>query len=464
MSHYRPIPERIKDFNPVEIRPDISQLKDELKRCQDCGVPFCHSFGCPLGNVIPEINAEAAAGRYAQALYRLLSTSPFPEFTARICPALCQGSCVQGLSEDPVPFRLAELEVIERGFALGLITPRPPKERLDLSVGVIGSGPAGLSAAFFLNRAGANVSVYEKDEKPGGFMRYGIPDFKLEKSVIDRRLDLMSQEGVTFYCGLEAGADISQRLLFRRHKALVLAIGSRNKRDLPIPGRELKGIHFATDYLSAQNRLVSGEIDSLPPELNAKGLKVTVIGGGDTGSDCVGTAWRQGAAEVTQFEIMPKPPETRAYDNPWPQWPRILRTSSSHEEGGLRRWNITSNEFLPQTGHPEALGAIRCQEVEWETKDGRLVRPIPKAGTEFLQPTDMVFLAMGFTGPEPGELSKALESKPDSEGRLSPGLYACGDAASGPSLVVRAIADGLRVARTLLNDYAIASQAYKKAS
>jgi glutamate synthase (NADPH/NADH) small chain len=451
MSEYRPVAERVKDFLPVELRLTSPELQRELQRCQDCGIPFCHAAGCPLFNLIPEINAYALRGRWDAALARLLETSPFPEFTARVCPALCEGACVQGLSEIPVPARLVELEVIERGFAAGLVKPVKPKRRLDLSVGVVGSGPAGLAAAARLARAGAEVTVYEKDAQAGGFMRYGIPDFKLEKSTLDRRLALMREEGVVFLTGVEAGVDISVRLLQKRHHALALALGSRRKRDLAVPGRELAGVHFAVDYLAAQNRAVGGEAP-VPPELNAAGLKVVVVGGGDTGSDCVGTAWRQGATEVVQFEIMPKPTRERAAGNPWPQWPRVLRTSSSHLEGGLRRWNIATVEFLPQIGSSKRLGSLRCREVLWEEQDGRPLKPVEQPRTEFLEPADLVLLAMGFTGPELGALARPESFRPDPMGRLGPGLYACGDVVAGPSLVVRAICDGLKTADAILAD------------
>ncbi|MDR0621165.1 MAG: glutamate synthase subunit beta [Deltaproteobacteria bacterium] len=470
MSHYRPINERVKDYDPVELRLTDEEIKKELKRCQDCGIPFCHALGCTLGNVIPEINLDALNGRWDTALARLLETSPFPEFTARVCPALCEGSCVQGLNGEPVPARLAEYEVIERGFAQGWVKPVPAQSRLDLDVGVIGSGPSGLALAQRLSRAGAKVTVYEKDQKPGGFLRYGIPDFKLEKSVIDRRIDLMAREGVEFLTGVEAGLDISVRLLKKRHQVLAITVGARKKRDLPIPGRDLLGVHFATDYLSAQNRVIGGELPALPPELNAQGRKVVVIGGGDTGSDCVGTAWRQGASEVSQLEILPKPPEKRALDNPWPQWPRILRTTSSHLEGGHRSWSVTTHEFLPatgqtspsqaspgqsgQTGQTGRLGALRCQEVDWIAQDGRPPAPSPVPGTEFTLEADLVLLAMGFTGPEFGSLYGQADFKPDAQGRLGPGLYAAGDAVSGPSLVVRAMNSGQNLAAVILGDHA----------
>ncbi|MDR2367235.1 MAG: glutamate synthase subunit beta [Deltaproteobacteria bacterium] len=453
MSHYRPISERIKDYKPVELRLTDDEIKKELKRCQDCGIPFCHAMGCPLANLIPEINLDALNGRWDTALARLLETSPFPEFTARVCPALCEGSCVQGLNGDPVPARLAEYEVIERGFAQGWVRPARPAERLDLDVGVIGSGPAGLAVAHGLSRAGANVTVYEKDQKPGGFLRYGIPDFKLEKSVIDRRIELMAQEGVVFLTGVDAGLDISVRLLKKRHQVLAMTLGSRHKRDLPIPGRELAGIHFATDYLSAQNRVIGGELATLPPELNAYGRKVVVIGGGDTGSDCLGTAWRQGASEAYQLEILPKPPEKRAPDNPWPQWPRVLRTTSSHQEGGQRSWCVTTHEFLPKAGDPSRLGSLRCQRVEWVPTEGGPPKPVPIPGTEYRLEADLVLLAMGFVGPELGQLASRDDFKPDAMGRVGPGLYAAGDCATGPSLVVRAMTSGLNLASVILSDY-----------
>ncbi|MDR3205145.1 MAG: glutamate synthase subunit beta [Deltaproteobacteria bacterium] len=452
MSRYRPIAERIKDYKPVELRLNQAELTAALKHCQDCGIPFCHADGCTLANLIPEINNDALCGRWESALARLLETNPFPEFTGRICPALCEGACVQALNEEPVPDRLVELEVIERAFEKGLISPVKPERSLDFDVGVVGSGPAGLACAHALIRAGAAVTVYERDLKAGGFLRYGIPDFKLEKSVIDRRLDLMKREGVRFLTGVEAGVDISARLLRKRHQVLILAVGARKKRDLNIPGRDLNGVFFATDYLSAQNKVVGGELEALPPSLNAAGRKVVVIGGGDTGSDCMGTAWRQGASEVWQFEIMPRPPLQRGEDNPWPQWPRILRTSSSHLEGGRRLWNVTTLEFLANSEIPSLLRALRCQEVEWEIKEGKLIRPIPKPGSEFIREADLVLLAMGFTGPESSPLISESSPKPDSFGRIEPGLYVTGDAYNGPSLVVRAINEGLKTAATVIGD------------
>ncbi|MDR1039275.1 MAG: glutamate synthase subunit beta [Deltaproteobacteria bacterium] len=451
MSEYRPIAERIKDYRPVELRPSAGHLSEELKRCQDCGIPFCHAMGCPLHNVVPEINVEALHGRWESALYKLLETSPFPEFTARVCPALCEGSCVQGLNGVAVPARQAEYEVTERGFERGWIRPLPPLRRTGLKVAVAGSGPAGLAAAFRLNRAGAWVTVYERDRRPGGFLRYGIPDFKLDKRVIDRRIRLMEAEGVRFRLNVEAGADLSRRLIEDRFDAMVIAIGARKKRDLAVPGRDLAGVLFATDYLSAQNRVNSGETASLPPGFSAAGKRVLVIGGGDTGSDCVGTANRQGASEVSQFEIMPEPPAVRGADNPWPQWPRILRTSSSHEEGCRRRWGVDSVEFTPSEADLSRVGGVRCREVAW-TGTGRAMRPVPKPGSEFAVRADLVLLALGFTGPEETALRPEGLAAPLG-GALEGGIYAAGDAARGPSLVVRAISDGLECAAKVLRDF-----------
>jgi glutamate synthase (NADPH/NADH) small chain len=356
------------------------------------------------------------------------------------------------LHETPVPARLVEYEVIERAFENGLMTPYIPTDNLEHKVAIVGSGPAGLSAAYYLRRAGALVTVYERDKKPGGFLRYGIPDFKLEKSVIDRRIKLMEEEGVIFENNVEVGVDMSFRLLLDRFDALILALGARSKRDLNVPGRQLHGIHFATDYLSTQNRVNSHELYSLPKEYNAKGKKVIVIGGGDTGSDCVGTSLRQGAISVTQFEILPKPPIFRAENNPWPQWPLTLRTSSSHEEGCERRWNIETLEFLPNPTHNSLLGSLRIREVNWVPQEDGRSKPVPKENSETIVEADMVLLAMGFTGPEATTLYDG-HKKPDQYGHLEGRVYVCGDAANGPSLVVRAMASGLVTAKTLLDDF-----------
>ncbi|MDR3212182.1 MAG: glutamate synthase subunit beta [Planctomycetota bacterium] len=459
MSRYRPVKERLADFLPVEVRLPPEEFRPGMQRCQDCGIPFCHASGCTLANVIPEMYTHALAGRWGHALSILLSTNPFPEFTARICPALCEGSCVQGLHGDPTPCRELEKEIIERGFAQGLVRPNPPREWGPLRAAVIGSGPSGLAAAWRLNQAGIKVTVYERDQKPGGFLRYGIPDFKLEKEVVDRRLELLTAEGISFECGVDVGLEIAGRLLKRRFDLIVLATGARKKRNLAIPGRFLTGIHYAVDFLSAQNRLNAGEADTLPPGYSAKGKKVVVIGGGDTGSDCIGTSWRQGAQAVNQYEILPEPPRTRGANNPWPEWPRIRRDSSSHAEGGERRWNITTLEFLPDsTGN--ALGSLRCAEVEWQAGANGQFTPVVREGSEFIQPADLCLLAMGFTGVEECPVYTELGVKIAARGTLErdPSLrsgnrvFVAGDASQGPTLVVRAIADGLAVAEAALSE------------
>lgn len=467
MKRYRPVSERLRDFSPVELRLTPEELAASLKKCQDCGIPFCHATGCPLGNAIPEINTQALAGRWHTALATLLVTSPFPEFTARVCPALCEGSCVQGLYEDPVACRQVEKEVIERGFAEGLVRPRHPGRRLGVRAAVIGSGPAGLAAAWKLNQAGINVTVYERDANPGGFLRYGIPDFKLEKEVLDRRVEMLALEGVVFECGVEVGRDISGRLLRSRNDFIIIATGSRKNRDLAVPGRDLRGIHFAVDYLAALNRVVSGE-SSLPPQYNPFKQRVAVVGGGDTGADCIGSAWRQKAESVVQLEILPEPPRVRPEANPWPEWPRIRRDTASHEEGGDRRWNISTVEFLPRDDDPSRLGGLRCVEVEWTKVEGNGgLTPQTVPNSEFIVPADMALLAMGFTGPEENPVFKELEIRQnsnstlerDAHGRAGSGIYVAGDAAMGPSLVVRALADGLATAQTVLDDYAREAEA-----
>ncbi len=461
MKRYRPVVERLNDFNPVELRLAPEELATCLKQCQDCGIPFCHAVGCPLGNAIPEINAQALTGRWRSALATLLDTNPFPEFTARICPALCEGSCVQGLNAEAVPCRQVEKEVIERGFAAGAVRPQYPAKRLGFKVAVVGAGPAGLAAAWRLNQDGAIVTVFERDANPGGFLRYGIPDFKLEREVIERRVEMLALEGITFECGVEIGRDISGRYLRNKFDAIVIALGSRQNRDLPVTGRHLDGIHFAVDYLSALNRMNAREA-SLPLKYDTLGRRVVVIGGGDTGADCIGSAWRQGAQSVTQLEILPEPPTSRPAGNPWPEWPRIRRDSSSHEEGGVRLWNVQTEEFIADPARPNHIGSLRTSTVEWVRDEGdRRPKPQKVQGSEKDIPADMVLLAMGFTGPEENPVFKELEIRQNSQGLLErdnqgrAGLrtYVAGDAGSGPGLVVRAIADGLKVAGALRDDY-----------
>ena len=454
---YRPIEERIRDFNEVEVPPPPEVLKVQAERCMDCGIPFCHGSGCPLENQIPEINAEVAAGRIAEAWNLLSSTSSFPEFTSRVCPALCEAACTAGQHLDPVTIRQIERYTVDTAFEQGLVGIRRVAKRSGKSVAVIGAGPAGLAAADVLNQHGHKVTVFERDRFPGGLLRYGIPDFKLDKAVIERRIKLMEAEGVVFETGVNIGIDISCDYLRRRFDAIVIATGTRAPRDLNVPGRELSGILPATEFLAEQNRLVSGEHTGEHP-FSAKGKKVVVIGGGDTGSDCVGTSIRQGAKSVTQIEIMPQPPEERSPNTPWPAWPYMLRTSSSHLEGCDRRWNISTKAFEGENG---TVKRIRCAEIEWEfSPQGKPLKFTEKGGTFELE-ADLVLLAMGFTGipkddPYPAQLGLTLERNLIRAGcngtTEAKGVFAAGDVKSGPSLVVRAIASGAKVAQTV-NEY-----------
>ena len=446
---YRPVDQRRRDFDEVERALSFDELKGQAGRCMNCGIPFCHGAGCPLGNVIPEINAAVAAGNWEAAWNILSSTSFFPEFTSRVCPALCEGSCTDGIDGEPVMVRQLEKAVVEAAFRNGFVKPPKPQSRSGKSVAVIGGGPAGLAAATALNLAGHTVTVYEKNAAPGGLLRYGIPDFKLSKKMIDRRIALMEEAGIRFECGTEVGRDISGGYLARRHDATVLTIGTPQARDLAVPGREASGIHFALEFLQGQNRVLGRECAALP--VNAAGKRVVVIGGGDTGSDCVGTSVRQGAASILQIEIMPKPPETRSPSTPWPQWPYLLRTSSSHREGGERRWNLATKRFCVEGGRVAGLEAVT---VEWEFSPlGRPLtfRELPDSA-EFI-PADLVLLAMGFTGVAAEGVAAELGLAVDARGRVQPaperGIFAAGDSASGASLVVRAIADGKRVAQAV---------------
>ena len=446
---YRPVDQRRRDFDEVERALSFDELKGQAGRCMNCGIPFCHGAGCPLGNVIPEINAAVAAGNWEAAWNILSSTSFFPEFTSRVCPALCEGSCTDGIDGEPVMVRQLEKAVVEAAFRNGFVKPPKPQSRSGKSVAVIGGGPAGLAAATALNLTGHTVTVYEKNAAPGGLLRYGIPDFKLSKKMIDRRIALMEEAGIRFECGTEVGRDISGGYLARRHDATVLTIGTPQARDLAVPGREASGIHFALEFLQGQNRVLGRECAALP--VNAAGKRVVVIGGGDTGSDCVGTSVRQGAASILQIEIMPKPPETRSPSTPWPQWPYLLRTSSSHREGGERRWNLATKRFCVEGGRVAGLEAVT---VEWEFSPlGRPLtfRELPDSA-EFI-PSDLVLLAMGFAGVAAEGVAAELGLAVDARGRVQPaperGIFAAGDSASGASLVVRAIADGKRVAQAV---------------
>jgi glutamate synthase (NADPH/NADH) small chain len=450
---YRPVEERVRDYRAVELSLSDDDVAEQAARCMDCGTPFCHGCGCPLLNVIPEFNDHVYHHRWKEALDILLATNNFPEFTGRICPALCEGSCVLGLNQEPVTIRQIELAIIEKAFERGYMAPRPPRERLEQRVAVIGSGPAGLAAADTLNHAGYRVVVYDSAAKPGGILRYGIPEFKLEKAVVDRRIRLMEAEGVVFENGVRVGDDLSYRYLQSRFDAICMSGGAREPRDLKVPGRDLAGVHWAMEFLVQQNRRLGGEPIDPAQDIQAGGKHVVIIGGGDTGSDCLGTSLRQGARSVVQLEIMPEPPPARSPSTPWPLWPHQLRLSSSHKEGGVRRWSVATQALLGEQGRVKALRAI---EVEWQTppQGGRPVMK-EKPGTEFTVEADLVLLAMGFSGPGRNRMVEDLKIRTESNGMIwrdartmtsIPGVFVAGDMSMGASLVVRAMADGRRAA------------------
>lgn len=450
---YRPLDERVCDFSEVEQTLNIEDRKLQASRCMDCGVPFCH-WACPLGNKQPEWQDMAYKGKWLQSYKVLTSTNDFPEFTGRICPAPCEKSCVLKLHEQPVTIRENEAAVAERVFLEGLITPVVPQKRTGKKVAVIGSGPAGLACANRLNRKGHSVTVFEKDEKVGGLLRLGIPDFKLHKSVIDRRIDLMKTEGVEFKTSVNIGTNITAKEILNEYDAVCVAIGAGVPRDLKIPGRELKGTYFALEFLQQQNRVIAGAHIPEEERINAKGKHILVIGGGDTGSDCVGTSIRQKADKITQIEIMPKPPIGSNPETPWPLYPMVLKTSSSHEEGCERRWNLDSLQILGENGH---VTGVEVEEVEWvKDETGRM--NLRRTGKKEVIKADLVFLSMGFIHPLYEGLLQELnidltERKNvavDGEHRTSVNkVFAAGDAALGASLVVRAIASGRDTAASI---------------
>ena len=435
----RPIAERVRDWREVPLPYEASALKDQTARCMDCGIPFCH-HGCPLSNLIPDWNDLVYRDRWRAAIDRLHATNNFPEFTGRLCPAPCEGSCVLGINDAPVTIKSAEVAIIERAFAEGWIGAQPPASRTGKRVAVVGSGPAGLAAGDQLNRAGHHVTVFERADRIGGLLRYGIPAFKLEKRWLERRLALMREEGIVFQTGCHIGVNRDARALKRDFDAIVLAGGSTVPRDLRVPGRELAGIHFAMDYLTAQNRACEGdEVETI----SARDRHVIIIGGGDTGADCLGTAHRQGARSVRQLELLPRPPDTRAPQNPWPTWPNIFRVSPAHEEGGERHYAIATERFSAAPGRNDGRVAL-LHAVTLDTKES----------IEF--DADLVLLAMGFLGPEPNGVVDGLGIELTARGTVArnrdwmtnvPGVFAAGDMQRGQSLIVWAIADGRSCAR-----------------
>jgi len=428
---YRPIQDRIQDFSEVEQTLNTRERREQASRCMDCGVPFCH-WACPLGNKAPEWNDALYKGDWEQAFKLLTSTNPFPEFTGRICPALCEKACVLNLyNHEPTTNREDEAAIIEAAFREGYIQPRTDIRRNGKKVAVIGAGPAGLATANTLNHMGYTVTVFEKNEAAGGLLRYGIPNFKLNKAIIDRRLKLLETEGIVFKYGQNISLTSDLSPLTSDYDAVIIATGTPTARDLKAPGRELKGVHFALELLSQQNRVLAGMEFSKYERITAKGKDVLVIGGGDTGSDCIGTAHRQGCKSVTQIEIMPKPVEGPVDpQNPWPNWPRTLKTTSSHEEGCTRRWNINTLEFLGKDGH---LTGVKVQEIDWEPNPngGRPIM-VEKGKPEIIK-AELCLLAMGFLKPEHPEYPA--------------NVFVCGDSANGASLVVRAMASGIQTAR-----------------
>jgi NAD(P)H-dependent glutamate synthase small subunit len=453
---HRPIKERVLDFNEIDLPLTPDEIHEQAARCMDCGIPFCHGVGCPLKNCIPDLNELVYKGRWQEACEHLHSTNNFPEVTGRICPAPCESACTLGINDDPVLIRHIEYQLIEKGFEEGWIEPKPAKEKTNKRVAVVGSGPAGLAAAQQLARAGHSVVVFEKDEQVGGLLRYGIPDFKLDKKIIDRRLEQFVAEGIEFQTGVEVGEDISAHYLNKMYDCVCLAMGAGKARDLNVSGRGYDNVHFAMDYLRKQNKVYANELVSEKDFITAKDKVVVVIGGGDTGSDCVGTARRQGAKKIYQFEILPEPPESRPADTPWPMWPRIMRTSSSHEEGCERQWSVSTKKFIG--GEGVIAKELLARKVEWiKDSKGWKIKELPD--TDFTVKIDLVLLSMGFEHVIQDGLIKSLELDLDNRGNVKvtnyqtsqPWVFAAGDTISGASLVVRAIDGGRQAAQAIDN-------------
>jgi glutamate synthase (NADPH/NADH) small chain len=464
-AHVRAPLERIKDWSDAHPDYDEKVLRDQGARCMDCGIPYCHTgelvnglaMGCPIHNLIPEWNDLVYRGQWGEAISRLHQTNNFPEFTGRVCPAPCEGSCTLGISQPPVTIKMIEAEIIERAFREGWVVPEPPLSRTGMKVAVVGSGPAGLAAAAQLNRAGHKVTVFERDDRIGGLLVYGIPSMKLDKAVVERRVKLLEAEGIKFRTGVAVGRDVAAAALVKDFDAVVLATGSTVPRDLEVEGRELSGVHFAMDFLVANTRALLG---GPATQISVAGKEVVVIGGGDTGTDCVGTAIRQGAKSVVQLEILPQPPETRAVDNPWPQWPKVYKLDYGQEEAAAL-WGADPRRYLVNTrrlvGEDGRVKSIETVDIEWAHAPGSRPEMRECPGTERSFPADLVLIAMGFLGPEPG-LPTAFGCRLDGRGNIvrdgdymttMPGVFAAGDCSRGQSLVVWAINEGRQAAHAV---------------
>ena len=449
----RPVVERLRDWREYDLKMPEDKLRAQGARCMDCGIPFCHK-GCPLGNIIPDWNDLIYRGRWKDAIERLHSTNNFPEFTGRVCPAPCEEACVLNINNDPVTIKLIEKNIIDHAWAEGWVTPQPAARATGKRVAVVGSGPAGLACAQQLARAGHAVTLYERSDRVGGLLMYGIPDFKMEKHLVHRRVEQMKAEGVGIVTNCRVGFDITGDELRAKYDAIALTMGATKPRDLPIPGRELSGIHFAMEFLPLQNKRNQGDHISEDAFISAKGKHVVILGGGDTGSDCLGTSNRQGALSVHQYELLPMPPERRTAEMPWPDWPMILRTSTSHEEGVNRDWSINTKKF---TGHDGKVSKLHGIRLNWRrASDGRMaMEEIP--GSDFELDCDLVLLALGFLGPEPEGIITQLGLKLDPRSNVLcdnyqssvPGVFAAGDARRGQSLVVWAIWEGRECARAV---------------